>query len=128
MIFLNIDDELNMKSMHSMIFSRLGLQVACCSTGAELAALFAAAHAFLRRDRARAQVVVLLDHVLDGTSGLQVVADSRPHLRRLGLGVKWLLLSSTEDQDTVAQYLQAGIEYVIQKPLSVAKIKNVISK
>ena len=44
LIFLNVDDEVNIKSMHTMAFARLEIPLVCCSDGQELSQLLTAAH------------------------------------------------------------------------------------
>eukprot|EP00801_Mesodinium_rubrum_P007290 Mrub_07301.p1 GENE.Mrub_07301~~Mrub_07301.p1 ORF type:complete len:282 (-),score=67.65 Mrub_07301:88-876(-) len=126
LIFLNVDDEVNIKSMHTMIFARLDIELSCCSNSSELVQLLTAAHSWQVKHGAEGTVVVLLDHVLDGQSGLQVYQAAQEHQARFNLSVVWVLVSSTEDVDTINMYKQYGISYIIQKPLSVAKIREVI--
>ena len=71
---------------------------------------------------------MLLDHVLDAQSGLQVMRDAQAHTTRFGLAVTWVLLSSTEDQYTINKYYQEGIEMIIHKPLTLDKIRSLIEK
>eukprot|EP00801_Mesodinium_rubrum_P007802 Mrub_07815.p1 GENE.Mrub_07815~~Mrub_07815.p1 ORF type:complete len:273 (-),score=70.36 Mrub_07815:68-886(-) len=126
LIFLNVDDEVNILSMHTSIFAKLALQLTCCSNGRELIQLLAAVHSHKAKHDPDAKAVVLLDHVLDGQSGLQVIRAAREHTARFGLPVVWVLVSSTEDADTADRYKEEGVSWIIQKPLSVAKIRELI--
>eukprot|EP00801_Mesodinium_rubrum_P006885 Mrub_06893.p1 GENE.Mrub_06893~~Mrub_06893.p1 ORF type:complete len:300 (+),score=50.85 Mrub_06893:77-901(+) len=126
LIILNVDDEINIKSMHTLIFARLDIKLLCCSNGVELVQFLTAIHSHLVKKQVGASVVVLLDHVLDGQSGLQVLKEARVHQRRFGLEVVWVLVSSSEDEYTLDMYKAEGVEHVIQKPLSVEKVRELI--
>jgi len=47
-------------------------------------------------------IVVLLDHVLDNTTGLEVLKAAKETLVKFDLDVTWVLLSSTEDKNTIS--------------------------
>eukprot|EP00801_Mesodinium_rubrum_P008835 Mrub_08864.p1 GENE.Mrub_08864~~Mrub_08864.p1 ORF type:complete len:255 (-),score=71.79 Mrub_08864:31-771(-) len=129
-IFINIDDEVNIKSMHTLIFSRMNIELNCCSTCDELQQLLMSVYSkyTLKADAGSAapQVVVLLDHVLDGASGLDVYAAAAELQRRFQLHVFWVLLSSSEDEVTTDKYRDLGVTYFIQKPLSILKLNSLL--
>ena len=35
-IFINIDDEINIQSMHTLVFSRMDITLHCCTTGKKI--------------------------------------------------------------------------------------------
>jgi len=55
-------------------------------------------------------IVVLLDHVLDNTTGLEVLKAAKETLVKFDLDVTWVLLSSTEDRNTISNYEEEGVE------------------
>mmetsp|Transcript_62299 Transcript_62299/g.52820 ORF Transcript_62299/g.52820 Transcript_62299/m.52820 type:complete len:89 (+) Transcript_62299:478-744(+) len=71
-------------------------------------------------------IVILLDHILDTITGIDVMEDLRKQLLSLKIKVVWVLVSSTEDTDTLQQYIYMGVERVITKPLSTSKIKDLM--
>ena len=47
------------------------------------------------------RIVVLLDHILDGITGLEVYRESKVIQNRFSLKILWILVSSTEDNETI---------------------------
>jgi len=72
--------------------------------------------------------VILLDHVLDGQIGLDVINEVKDVQFKFGIDITWVLVSSTEDSITIENYKSAGLKYFIEKPLSVNKLKRFINQ
>ena len=54
-----------------------------------------------KTDKVYPTIVVLLDHVLDNQTGLQVLKEVELHQCKFNVDIKWVLLSSTEDEKTM---------------------------
>ena len=50
----------------------------------------------------------MIDHVLDGQTGLEVFKDATKYLKNHHLEIEWVLVSSTEDSLTLNQYKKLG--------------------
>ena len=46
-------------------------------------------------------MLVLLDHVLDGQTGLEVLINAKKIQLKFDIKIIWVLLSSTEDENTI---------------------------
>eukprot|EP00801_Mesodinium_rubrum_P005991 Mrub_05996.p4 GENE.Mrub_05996~~Mrub_05996.p4 ORF type:complete len:123 (-),score=54.22 Mrub_05996:82-450(-) len=112
--------------MHTALFRKHGISLLCCSTAPELQSLFVQVHS-LPGQRVRPRVVVLLDNVLDGCTGAEVYRQARDTQGRFNLDVVWVLVSSTEDAETIYRYRGLGVNYFIDKPLTTLKIRDLLS-
>ena len=128
LIFINVDDEVNIKSMHTLIFSRLKIKLKCCTNQIELIQTLIAIHSYRLHHKVDPKVIVLLDHILDGQTGLELLECVKKYEHRLNLEINWVLVSSTEDESTISKYKKAGVQQCIQKPLSIHKIKDILDK
>ena len=114
--------------MNSMLFSKLSIDLNCCSTEDELISMMAQIHSSsLQYSKSDSKsVVILLDHVLDCTQGISVLLNLRDFANKFDIEMIWVLVSSTEDRDTVNSYTELGVEKIITKPLSINKIKGLM--
>eukprot|EP00801_Mesodinium_rubrum_P005954 Mrub_05959.p1 GENE.Mrub_05959~~Mrub_05959.p1 ORF type:complete len:318 (+),score=48.39 Mrub_05959:109-954(+) len=122
-IFINVDDEQNIKGMHTLLFQKLGIDLVCCATEQELRAMLVQVYA--QSGMRTPKVVVLLDNVLDRTTGLELYQNMQTTQQRFNLDIEWIVVTSTEDQLTYTSYMDVGIKYVINKPLTMPKIKSI---
>jgi len=56
------------------------------------------------------KIVILLDHILDNTTGLEVLKAAKEIQLKFDLDLTWVLLSSTEDKNTITKYQEEGVE------------------
>jgi len=47
------------------------------------------------------KIVILLDHILDGFKGIDVYKKTKITQDRFNLDIIWVLVSSTEDKETI---------------------------
>ena len=52
----------------------------------------------------------LLDHLLDGFTGFDVYKKAKITQQRFNIDIIWVLVSSTEDYDTIQKYVNEGIQ------------------
>ena len=62
-------------------------------------------------DKNEDKVVCLLDHLLDGSTGLELHRNANELLKKFNVDITWVLVSSTEDIDTIRDYQNEGILY-----------------
>ena len=73
MVFINVEDEMNIQGMHTLICAKKEIRLNCCSTLHELNALLVQVYSGNSwGTETRTRVVVMLNHVLDGSTGLEV--------------------------------------------------------
>lgn len=65
------------------------------------------------------KIVILLDNILDGETGLNLYRNIQSTQDRFGLCIKWVVVSSTEDEFTIGKYKNEGIEKFIVKPMNI---------
>ena len=53
---------------------------------------------------------MLLDHVLDGQTGLDVLIDAKKLQLKFNMNINWVLLSSTEDENTINLYKEQSVK------------------
>jgi len=70
------------------------------------------------------RIIIFLDHVLDNTSGIEILKAAKEIKLKFDLDMTWVLLSSTEDKNTITKYEEEGVEYFITKPLTLPKLRN----
>ena len=71
-MFVNIDDEINILSMHSLICSKLDIQLNCFNTDSDLKNVMLNIHSQYLTSELQPVNVLLIDHVLDRNTGLQL--------------------------------------------------------
>mmetsp|Transcript_28107 Transcript_28107/g.23595 ORF Transcript_28107/g.23595 Transcript_28107/m.23595 type:complete len:140 (+) Transcript_28107:147-566(+) len=130
-IFINIDDEKSILGINALAFSKLGIDLNCCFNEDELLSILSQIHADkLRHYNSKVEnktIIILLDHVLDCTLGYNVKENLKNFEYRFELKIIWILVSSTEDKDTVQKYIEMGVKKVITKPLNISKINKLMS-
>ena len=57
------------------------------------------------------QVVCLLDHLLDGFTGLELLRQAKQTQNRFNLDIRWVLVSRIEDDETI-QYSKSSQQVV----------------
>lgn len=72
LIYINIDDEVNIQSMHALLFSKLDIQLNCFSTELELKNAMLNIYSQHATSSIQPLTVLLLDHVLDRKTGLDL--------------------------------------------------------
>lgn len=70
-MFINVDDEINIQSMHTMLFKKRDISLICCATELELKAILMQIYAQFNVEN-KPKIIVLLDNVLDNTTGLEL--------------------------------------------------------
>ena len=73
-------------------------------------------------------VIIMLDHILDGQTGLQVKEEVNIHQKRFNLDLFQVLVSSTEDLNTINNYQNASVEQFIEKPLTAPKVRLLLDQ
>ena len=69
MIFINVDDEKNIHSMHTLLFSKREVILNCCLNKAELLSMFMQIYSntsWKKQTEIKPNIIVLLDHIMDG--------------------------------------------------------------
>ena len=113
--------------MHTLIFSRLDLDLNCCSTSNDLIQMIMKVYLNKnRRENQKYTFVILLDHILDRKLGYDVLTEVSEIQYKFSLNIIWVLLSSTEDRNTLKFYEDKGVEHIIEKPLTSGKLKNLL--
>lgn len=72
------------------------------------------------------KIIILLDNVLDDTTGLELYNNLKFTQIKFNLDVDWILLSSTEDKNTISNQRNANINVHIEKPLTVKKVNKLL--
>ena len=72
-------------------------------------------------------IVVLLDHILDGLKGIDVLRKAKVIQDRFNLDIIWVLVSSTEDVETIHKYKIEGVSLFVEKPLTIIKLNILIN-
>lgn len=72
------------------------------------------------------KIIILLDNVLDDTTGLELYNNLKFTQIKFNLDVDWILLSSTEDKNTISNQRKANINVHIEKPLTVKKVNKLL--
>ena len=73
LVFINVEDEINIQCMHTLICARKEIGLNCCRTLHELNSFMVqvySGHSWGTEERTL--LVVMLDHILDGTNGIDV--------------------------------------------------------
>eukprot|EP00801_Mesodinium_rubrum_P000795 Mrub_00795.p1 GENE.Mrub_00795~~Mrub_00795.p1 ORF type:complete len:855 (+),score=154.56 Mrub_00795:56-2566(+) len=126
--FVNLDDEYNILSMNKQIMSKQNLSLNCFYHPNDLLGVIAQTGTRYMLDNSDCpQFVILLDHQLDCVTGLEVLHQVKELQRKFNLSILWVLLSSTEDQNTVSRYEEKGVRLHIAKPFSKGKLNEVLN-
>jgi len=97
--------------MHTTLFNKsYGISLLSCSNEHELKIIMVQVYSQYILSQNKPQMVVLLDHVLDGDIGIDVYRSLKITQTRFNLSIVWVLLSSTEDYETIENYKRNGIE------------------
>ena len=99
-IFINVDDELSIKSMHTHLFKIKGINLISCSTEHDLKSIMIQIYSQFNSE-SKPKVVILLDNVLDDTTGLELYNNLKHTQIKFNLDILWILVSSTEDKNTI---------------------------
>ena len=86
--------------MHSHLFRLKGINLICCSTENDLKSVMAMIYTQFRSEGVP-KIVVLLDNVLDGTTGFELYNNLKMTQYQFDFNIEWILLSSTEDKNTI---------------------------
>jgi len=83
----------------------LCIDLNCCNNEDELICMMAQIHSdslrYYNSSNERKTIVILLDHVLDCTLGIDILTNLKGYESKFDLKIIWVLVSSTEDKDTV---------------------------
>lgn len=112
--------------MNSNICCKMGIKLLVCNHEQELLGLIVRAGTDYVTLKSINPIVILLDHVLDGIYGYDVMEKVKEKQIAFGLDIKFILLSSTEDEIVFEKYKRLGVERFITKPLSKSKIEGVM--
>ena len=97
--------------MHTLLFSKKDIALNCCSTQGEFIGILMQIYTQKSWSEGQQdQVVCLLDHLLDGFTGLELLMKAKQTQRKFNLDIIWILVSSTEDEDTIQNYKSEGIQ------------------
>lgn len=111
-----LDDEIGVvKALENIIKNRLGGKVAGYETN-PLEALDEITE--LRPD------VLLLDFLMTETDGVTIAKKVRQSLPQTDI----VMLTKVSDKEMVAQAYQAGVKFLIQKPLNLIEIESVLKR
>ena len=111
---LIIDDEQQFCSLTAMFLQERGYEVATASSGTE---------ALAQLERFRPDVV-LLDVVMPGLSGLEVLKLARER----AFPPRVIMITATDDLQVAQQALQEGAEAYMCKPVSFDELERAISR
>ena len=76
----------------------------------------------LERILALAPDLILADLLMPGKDGIQVVRE----LREMGCAAKFIMISQVSSKELIAKAYTAGVEFVIQKPINLIEVRQVI--
>lgn len=110
-----VEDDVSVISILEDIVEREGLGTICGDT--------AEGPADLERIRAIDPDIVLIDLLMPGKDGIQVVRE----LREMGCGAKFIMISQVSSKEMIAKAYTAGVELFIQKPINLIEVRKVIS-
>jgi len=104
MMFVNVDDENSILRMNALLFSKNGMQLNCCINQKELTDTLVQYYSnyIMNSSTHRPKIVILIDHVLDNTTGVEVLIAIKKMQLKFDLDINWVLLSSTEDKKTLS--------------------------
>ena len=71
---------------------------------------------------AKAPDIVLVDFLMPGKDGIQVVRE----LREQGLAAKIIMISQVSSKDLIAKAYLAGVDFFISKPINLIEVRQVI--
>jgi len=104
-VILNIDDECGILRMNTKILSKIGIQLNCCNNKKELISILVNTYSdFIMKSLSQfPKIIIFLDHILDNSSGIEVLIAVKETQSKFDIDINWVLLSSTEDINTIAQ-------------------------
>ena len=91
--------------MHTMLFSKKEINLHCCYNEHELISLLMYLFSDSIKTGNKHKIVILLDHILDGSQGIEVLKKANSVRDKFNLDIIWVLLSSTEDNETIEKYV-----------------------
>lgn len=112
---LLVDDEPTLRALGSMMLERLGFTVLTASDGLEAVATY--------RERGGEIGLVLLDMTMPHMDGAQAFAE----LRQIDPKVRVVLTSGYSEEDVAARFAGRSLGGVLQKPFTVAKLRQILA-
>jgi len=113
---LVIDDDRHMRSACSRVLSKAGWSVVCAETGEE----------GLKQVKNSAEKidVVLVDQLMPGMSGMEVLAQ----IRTINPILPVIIMTGSATDETAAEIRQQGAFDCLAKPFTPEQLRNVITK
>jgi len=113
---LVIDDDRHMRSACSRVLSKAGWSVVCAETGEE----------GLKQVKNSAEKidVVLVDQLMPGMSGMEVLAQ----IRTINPILPVIIMTGSATDETAAEIRQLGAFDCLAKPFTPEQLRNVITK
>lgn len=113
---LMVEDDVDVIDVNQVWIKRIGYQVVIATTGHE--ALEIICHTNIQID------AVLLDMILPDMNGAAVY----PFIKKHRPGVKVIVTSGYDKDDAIQELLDAGADGFIQKPFTLSRISNLLSR